>query len=630
MRIKYYMTAVAMATAIICAGLCSCGKDENGTSGEGGDNKTDSPEPPVEYVTYGPESAVAVTPSGEEIGFSYPDPKDRKTGIFYFLWIGAHGYDNGANTGYIPEPQPSDVNSPYDISELEKLSASIKDIPFGPQGAMHHWGKPYLDYYVSNDEWVIRKHAQWLTEAGIDAIFIDMTNGFAYAETLQQLINVYLDIRSKGGKTPQISFVLNSSPEKVMPEINKFLTNAAYNELWFKLDGKPLVLAPQSCRQQYSATVTFRQCWYDTHGMGGSWWNGSSDQWTWGDLSPQTERKEEMSVMAASHPKWDVGRSFSGDNYAEGGSFGSGNGSQPSVSTEELRAKGLYFKQQFERALQCDPEILFITGWNEWVAQKQVATSLIKFLGQPIPAGGPYFVDCYNHEYSRDIEPCANDFKDAYYYHMADYVRQYKGVTKVEPVARRSEISIDGKFSDWDDVGSTYTDYRGDVADRNHHGFGYKNLHLTNTTGRNDIVECKVAADKSNLYFYAKADGQLTSHTDSEWMKLYIGVAGGSSSWEGFQYVVGEKNADATTRSLGKCAGGWNWTDAGSVNYSYSGNEIEICVPLEKLGIKNAESFTVDFKWVDNAALDGDICKCMTDGDSAPDNRWRYRYIFKR
>ncbi len=41
----------------------------------------------------------------------------------------------------------------------------------GPAHAMHHWGEPYLGYYVSNDEWVIRKHAQMLSDAGVDGCF---------------------------------------------------------------------------------------------------------------------------------------------------------------------------------------------------------------------------------------------------------------------------------------------------------------------------------------------------------------------------------------------------------------------------------------------------------------------------
>ena len=48
-----------------------------------------------------------------------------------------------------------------------------------------------------------------------------------------------------------------------------------------------------------------------------------------------------------------------------------------------------------------------------------------------------------------------------------------------------------------------------------------------------------------------------------------------------------------------------------------------------ELGIADVRNFTVDFKWIDNAVTDGDIRECMRDGDSAPGDRFRYRYIFK-
>ena len=55
---------------------------------------------------------------------------------------------------------------------------------------------------------------------------------------------------------------------------------------------------------------------------------------------------------------------------------------------------------------------------------------------------------------------------------------------------------------------------------------------------------------------------------------------------------------------------------------------MEIAVPFYYLGIKDAGNFTIDFKWVDNAAAGGDIQTCMRDGDSAPNGRFRYRYKF--
>ena len=34
----------------------------------------------------------------------------------------------------------------------------------------------YLGYYLADDDWVIRKHAQMLTDAGVDVIIVDLTN----------------------------------------------------------------------------------------------------------------------------------------------------------------------------------------------------------------------------------------------------------------------------------------------------------------------------------------------------------------------------------------------------------------------------------------------------------------------
>lgn len=50
-------------------------------------------------------------------------------------------------------------------------------------------------------------------------------------------------------------------------------------------------------------------------------------------------------------------------------------------------------------------------------------------------------------------------------------------------------------------------------------------------------------------------------------------------------------------------------------------------VPLSSLGIDGGQ-FTVDFKWIDNAVSDGDIMECIKHGDSAPNGRFRYRYMF--
>lgn len=600
----------------------------NGTTNDGGDPTP--PKPPEELITYGNESLVAVDPAGKQIGFDYTAPRKKKVGIFYFVWQGAHGYDQPANNSDILPPTATDVNSPYDISELEKGYADPQSVPYGPFMTMHHWGKPALDYYVGNDRWVIRRHAQMLAEAGVDVIFIDLTNGFSYLPVLKVLCEVYHQMQREGNPRPQISFLLNDKSEAVVNELQELYAMSDYDRLWYQMEGRPLILAPL---QDYGAMInnryTFRYAWFDTQfGHGGNWYGNGIDKWAWGEFSPQRNVKEQIPVMAASHAHLNIGRSFTGNSPAGKG------GHQPANTSDEQRAAGTYFKQQFERALACDPDLIFITGWNEWTAQRQIngqsGANTQSFLGFPIGDGDTYFVDCYNQEYSRDVEPAANGFRDTYYYYMVDYIRRFKGVEPVAPVKEIHKIAIDGKFDDWTPLGTRYKDYRLDTEARNHWGFGYKNRSLTNNTGRNDIYYTKVATDGKTLFFYVETVQPITPRTDRDWMRLFIGINGSKApAWEGFQWVVNNKPTSDTQTSLQRYKSGWTWEDTATVAYAVNKNQMEIAIPLSTLGITDVRQFTVDFKWIDNSVTDGDIFECMTNGDAAPDNRYRYRYIFK-
>ena len=134
---------------------------------------------------------------------------DKTVGIFYFIWMGSHGYDQAANWGELRPPSSTDVNSPYDIQKL--LDEDMVNPAFGPEHAFHHWGEPYLGYYVANDEWVIRKHAQMLTDAGVDVLFFDVTNSFTYLDVVETICEVYTEMREEGNDTPQFAFVTNSN-----------------------------------------------------------------------------------------------------------------------------------------------------------------------------------------------------------------------------------------------------------------------------------------------------------------------------------------------------------------------------------------------------------------------------------
>jgi len=275
-------------------------------------------------------------------------------------------------------------------------------------------------------------------------------------------------------------------------------------------------------------------------------------KWMWGGAHPQDyawdaypDKAEEVSVMPATHANGNVGKSYQ-------------NGVQPDYDEYHLtyartEGQGLHFTEQLQRILDIDPEFMFITGWNEWTASWWLNTegwTWLKFLGETVPTDGFYYVDAYNAEYNRDIEPMKGGYTDNYYYQMIDGIRKFKGVRGPQTASDPRTISIDGNFSDWSDVKPEFRDTIGDTFHRNHDGFGSAGPYI-NTTGRNDLMDMKVARDDDHIYFYAKTRDDITAYTDPAWMQLYLNTDQDyNTGWEGYDYVINQAAYNATRTTL--------------------------------------------------------------------------------
>lgn len=571
-----------------------------------------------------PELWTAVDALGRRIDGSknYPSKRaNKKVGIFYFIWQGAHGYDKHGRGQRQDEgvilPSEADSISPYDISELLKENPSKPK--YGPVHAFHHWGQPYLGYYVADDVWVIRKHAQMISDAGIDAIMVDVTNAAIYAPQVKLICDTYLKMRDEGNRTPQIAFVVNSKPKETMTRVyREFYQVPKYEELWFHWKGKPLVLCPpEGISEEYSSFFSFRHCWFSSSNQ---WFGDGKDKWTWADFYPQNpgwhesiDKPEEISICPATHPTSNIGRSHS-DNK------------QPSEAHPE---KGIYFSQQIERALEVDPEFVFITGWNEWVAMRFTDGRARMMLGKEIEKGDTYFVDQYNEEFSRDIEPVKGKIGDNYYYQMVDFVRKYKGVDRYIIDNKYHKINIDGDFSDWSNIDLVYIDDQGDNLHRNHHGWGRFKSYV-DRSGVNDIIETRIASDDKSLFFYVRTRQQIQKF-DNGCMNLFLKVIGyDGPSWEGFHFVIGRNgwNGKSTFFDIYNVVGQWK-SRKNKIRFAILGNELEVEVPKKELSISKDKDFVIDFKWIDNPFFSGNILNCIDQGDTAPNGRFCYRYQYK-
>ncbi len=537
-------------------------------------------------------------------------------GIFYFLVHGTKKFYN--NPGLYDDPRVV-----YDNTRiLAQIAADpARKAEFYKQGNPYWWGEPAVGYFLSDDPWVTRHNLQMLQNAGVDVLFFDVTNAFTYPIAYMTVCHVAEQMRAEGLKTPQIAFLTNARGGYTVTELyTDFYSKGYYKDLWFQWDGKPLMLGKRDSknddgtpmRAEVQDFFTWRYSWA---------WNPGQGTWPWLDNYPQgfgwtvnPQTPEEVPVAIAGHPTTSIGRSDTG--HAE-----------PTVDPQTYLApdvdKGVYFEKQWKRALAIDPQVIFVTGWNEWYAGRQILKKPMFFAGHMAQAGDPVFVDEYNQEFSRDAMPMKGGHQDNYYMQLVEGIREFKGVRPVPAAHGFNAIRLNGAFSQWAQVQPHYLDAIGDTQHRDWPGWA--NAQYTNATGRNDITSAKVACDAKNIAFYVHTNAPLTPHTDPHWMQLLIDAdQNPKTGWHGYDFVVNSPVLNATTTTLKRLSNGKTWP----VNYRAVGHDLMVIVPRALLGLTNIKKTAFDFHWVDNCAVGtGDIADWWYNGDSAPDGRFNYRYV---
>ena len=543
----------------------------------------------------------------------------RYVGIFYFLTAAQAG-----------KPGPRDVTK-----TLETQPDSSK----WAKGT-YYWGEPEAGYYLSTDEWVIRRHAQMLADAGVDVIIFDATNDTTHQPVYSTILRVFETMRQQGERTPQIAFL--ASQRSIQEAWRDLYSKGLYRDLWFQWKGKPLLLTGQQrgmlpiekLPTDIQEFFTIRESWaWDSL----PWYRDGRDQWPWVAHTPQAAgwhegpaRPEAISVAIAQHPLSDIGRSFH-------------HGVEPAADRYDktpVTGDGLYFQEQWDHALAVDPEFVFVTGWNEWMAGSMVMGSNVKKdlaawdfypgaklgrAGHPIHPGDVYFIDQYNEEFSRDAEPMKDGHTDNFYYQLAANIRRYKGMHEEDPVSVPKTIDVKGNFEQWQPVTPEYEDHSFDTVARHSPG-NYQAGPYDDNSGRNDFVSLKVARDERNVYFYAKTREPITSFHDRNWMLLFLDTdENKATGWQGYDLVVNAKVINRNTTTVSKLTEDGHTTAPVRIAMRIEGNELMVAVPRDLLQPRG-DKLAFQFHWADNIARIGDVTEFFLHGDSAPDRRANYRY----
>jgi len=439
----------------------------------------------------------------QEVGSVKQDQR-RITGIFYITW---HTQDNAK------------IAAPYEANVTEILrkdpSARFDAHHELWSEKMYHWGEPEMGYFLSQDEYVIRKDMSMLADAGVDVLIMDVTNAVLYWEEWEVTFKTMQQMKAEGNKVPKFCFWAYNGPviTVVQDLYEKIYKEGKYQDLWFYWDEKPLILYngkpdfdankggikhpnpnydslaktdpthlhykdPDYAEEFYldytkevKQFFTQRTMWWGYYEWGGERFVGTEDNWSFGYnldddkvkslptealLSTHKGKREQAAVTAAQHPV-----TMGSSDIGVGKSWSRKNG-QPALNEYDMPSPtyvpwlgetvehpedyGIYFQERWDEAIAENPEFLYINDWNEWTAGKYFPDGNGAISPTDINKTMPWlgrdnrfiFVDQYNAEFNRGIQPMKGGYSDNYYMQMAQNIRKYKGV---RPHSRKLWIS---------------------------------------------------------------------------------------------------------------------------------------------------------------------------------------------
>lgn len=550
---------------------------------------------------------------------------DRYVGMFYFLTLGQHANHSGI----------------YDINLITYEGTYNKaftrfNTPITPVGAAHFWGEPVWGYYNSQDPWVIRKQIEMLTMAGIDFIVLDTSNNVLYESVTAVLFELLLEYQNAGWDVPQVVYYLGkhdlNADTSVFGQVYKiFYEKDTYKSLWFTPNDpeKPMIIAPDNVIARFRASSNAEEKKF------AEFFDFRVTQWPiaqpvnepvyeygapWISFEyPQTSQQGWINLSIAQHVTVNMtdtrnsrGRGWHPTEKVKGKWKGE--------NDHENWRQNLNFQAQWNTVLEMTPEqraedarFVFLTGWNEWVAEK------IRLNEREY-----YTVDTFNAEYSRDIEPSrSSGMKDYAYFQtiMNIHNDNFAPAVHYEYPATTPDITKDDTAA-WESA-PTYRDFTGECADRNFKGMA-GDLVYKDTTGRNDIDKISILRDGEYLYFRIACAEDITAYAagDEDWMNLWLKTANaGSDLLCGYEYVINREvngNKSAIFAADGE--------KVGEADVNVYGKVMIVCIPLGAIGL-DEHHFQIEFKVTDNVQdMENDPLNLYSTGDAAPIGSLNFSY----
>lgn len=366
------------------------------------------------------------------------DPRKTRFGILYMLWHCPFSATAQNNTGSV-----------FDLSIL------LPQNKLGPVGAWHWFDQPLNGYYcLSQDEATLKNHAILLRDAGIDFIIIDSTNhpttdgqSDRPQEMIVQPFKKLLEVWSRIPGAPRVvPWVPVTNATNAMVDHLLALLNT-YPELQFIKDGKPYFLVTSNPSGILQVNPTHLSRLAQSHSYDKMWAINTKvlEPKEFSYLSPCQASFKGSGGTVPCHQfitqhqgaKEHVSISTAVNQFIM---------SESSQSTPRLEGRTL--AKQFETLFNNPTiKIATLTAFNEWLAIHHCMSStgaLTTDTSKCISARG-YFVDGYDKDYSRDIEP-SKQLGDKYYRLTKSCISRYRrGMSTCDYNSADEVKSIDTK-----------------------------------------------------------------------------------------------------------------------------------------------------------------------------------------
>lgn len=623
-KIAFIYLYILSATFIMypsCTKATGIDPKKPGVPHTGIDKEDNADEDIIETVpenTYNGFDIVGVDHFGRSFQTITGFKKDRQVGLFFWLWIG--------------QPYARDI---YDATKITSLPNGIRiltdfnhhDETISPNGQAHFWGEPIWGYYNSEDEWVIRKQMQLLTIAGVDFIYFDTTNALTYPNVFLKVCEVIDELIQNNWNPPRVVFYTHSmSFQTVRSLFKEFYEPHLYPDTWYRVNDKPMIIAYTDPDDDLREAESRNDTNYDPGVLSAeilNFFHFVKPQWPsdpiypdgfpwieWRFPQPLHPESQVMNVSVASHPMVPMSFSLTRENWTNWGR-GWSTSLKRNISSDV--DKGTFFQSQWNHAIQADPPVISVGGWNEWIAYKQ-------------PWDGEYMLcDAVNKEYSRDIEPMQGGYHDAFYLQLIDNIRRYKGVRgNVEPNVSKT-IDLDGALSQWKDI--TYIVHNTDERFIGRDAYGAaRTVRYTKKEPSDKLIEIRVAHDTGNIYFYLKGKNVFSDHLEKEnGLNIFIGTGDPEAKeWESYEYIIGNDISDGKI-SIGKFHGGFSLINIGNGKIVKREDAIQISIPRTTIGLSSHDKFY--FKVAMDISDPSDIMSYYQSGVSMPMGRLSYMYL---